>query len=193
MSCDCDHPPNPQPNPQQVPQPNPQQVHQKEPQIEPEISTMIYINDDSIECITEAKKLRNNVDVTQQNYTHGLPKNNMNYFYIKTGYHALIQKNKNIVTNGVTLVIQVGDTIVYGNGTRPRNTVIEIDGDILMEDFTQNREGVLYTRQCTQKFRHIGGKKIKFPVGTEVTFYRNNNIIGQIDKLGEEITCETIQ
>ena len=143
--------------------------------------------------MTEAKKLRDNVDITQQNYTHGLPQSNENIFHIKTGYHALIQENKNIVTNGVTLVVQVGDTIVYGNGTSPRNTFIEIDENILMEDFTQNREGVLHTRHGKQKFRHVGGKKIRFPVGSKVTFYRNNNMIGQIDEIEEEITCETIQ
>ena len=80
----------------------------------------------------------------------------------------------------------MGDTLVYGDGTRSRNTVIEIDGAILMEDFTQNRHG-------KQKFRHVGGKKIKFPLGTKVTFYRGDIMIGRIDAIGEEMTFETVQ
>ena len=170
----------------QDPQKNPPQDQQ---QIELENPIKVTFDEDRVECMTEAKKLRSNMDVTPRNYTHGLLRGSS--ITIKTGYHAIIPENKNIVTNGVKFIVQENDTVVYGDGTRLRNYVIEIDGDVLMEDFTQGREGVLHTRNGNQKFRHVGGKKIKFPIGTKVTFYRGGNMIGRIDAIEEEITCVT--
>ena len=172
-------------------QQNQQNPPQNQHQVEAEIQIHTTFDEDRVECMTDAKKMRDNLEITPQNYTHGLQRGSL--ITIKIGYQALVPENKNIVTNGVTLVVQRGDTVVYGDGTRQRNTVIEIEGEVLMEDFTQNREGALHNRPGKQKFRHVGGKKIKFSAGTKVTFYRNAVMIGRIDAIGEEMIFDTIQ
>ena len=71
---------------------------QDQQQIEAENPLKITFDEDRVEYMTETKKLRDTVEVTQQNYTHGLPRGSQ--ITIKTGYNALIQENKNILTNG---------------------------------------------------------------------------------------------